>query len=160
MKDLRHIADFGEFYFTAILHHHHRHQRILIGDANAAEASAYTICDAWPQHHQRIVYVVHDRSSISVYYIWCMTAAPSAYTICGAWPQHQLCTLNVVYGRSTISVYCMWCMVAALSAYRSLYEIWLLHDSLTVLSLWENICAIAEIRHRCLFVGVLSPGNI
>ena len=53
MNDLRDMADFLDSYFTA----------------NAAAPSAYTICSALPQHHQRILYVVHFRSTISVYYM-------------------------------------------------------------------------------------------
>ena len=52
---------------------------------------------------------------------------------------------------------------AATSAYPNMYETELpgiFYDTLTGVSLWENVCVIAEIRRQCLFVGGLIPDNI
>ena len=67
------------------------------------------------------------------------TAAPSAYAIVYVVqkPQHH----------QRITIYATW-------------PAGIFRDPLTVLSLWENIRVIVEIRCRSFFVGVLMPGNI
>ena len=83
-----------------------------------------------PQHHQRILYVMqmsqhHQRILMRS----ANTAALSAYSICST-------------------------NAAAPSAYRNMYKTkrpGIVRDSLTVLSLWENIHTVMEIQRRYWF---------
>ena len=63
---------------------------------------------------------------------------------CTAIPQHHQRILNK--RQSTISVF-QYVLNLTPGNFR---------DTLTVLSLWEKVRAIAEIRRRCLFVGVFK----